>query len=136
MTLALRNILSVLRTAGANKRKDGGKNSESYILYQTLRDMNLSKFVAQDVPLFLSLLSDLFPALDAPPDSTYPSVEANIAKVVEKNGHINFARWQKKVVQLYETTLVRHGIMLVGHPGEVRLRYFPHWSKLYNWNTI
>ena len=72
------------------KKKDGGKNSESYILYQTLRDMNLSKFVAQDVPLFLSLLSDLFPALDAPPDSTYPSVEANIAKVVEKNGHINF----------------------------------------------
>ena len=32
---------------------------ESYLVYQTLRDMNLSKLVAQDVPLFLSILADL-----------------------------------------------------------------------------
>merc|ERR1711968_102227 len=64
----LRNILSVLRTAGATKRKfinpdfslPKGKHEE-ILLYQTLRDMNLSKMVAQDVPLFLSLLQDLFP---------------------------------------------------------------------------
>jgi dynein heavy chain, axonemal len=120
----LRNILSVLRTAGANKRKDGGRNSESYVLYQTLRDMNLSKFVAQDVPLFLSLLADLFPALAAPPDSAYPSVEATMAKCIEKQGLVNFPRWQKKVVQLYETTLVRHGIMLVGPSGGGKTEIF------------
>ncbi|NBT63428.1 MAG: hypothetical protein EBT02_16850 [Planctomycetia bacterium] len=54
----LRNILSVLRTAGATKR-DNLTENEEILLYRTLRDMNLSKFVAQDVPLFLSMLADL-----------------------------------------------------------------------------
>jgi dynein heavy chain len=57
----LRNILSVLRTAGNSKRSEKIGTSEEMIMARTLRDMNLSKFVAQDIPLFLSLLKDIFP---------------------------------------------------------------------------
>ena len=42
----LRNILSVLRTAGFSKRSEKAGVSEETIMARTLRDMNLTKFVA------------------------------------------------------------------------------------------
>ena len=62
-TILARNILSVLRTAGKTKR-DRIDEDEDLLLMTTLRDMNLSKMVAQDVPLFLSLISISFHHLD------------------------------------------------------------------------
>ena len=75
----LRNILAVLRTAGQSKRDDLNA-SESMLLMRTLRDMNLSKFVAEDVPLFLSLIDDLFPGLKAAP-MKHVAVEASLARL-------------------------------------------------------
>ena len=46
----LRNILAVLRTAGKSKREDLNAE-EMLLLMRTLRDMNLSKYVAEDVPV-------------------------------------------------------------------------------------
>ena len=80
----LRNILSVLRTAGATKR-DNLDEDESKLLFQTLRDMNLSKLVASDVPLFLSLLADLFPQVAAPKPKRYAAVEDAIRSMVRQN---------------------------------------------------
>jgi dynein heavy chain, axonemal len=112
----LRNILAVLRTAGQTKR-DNLEKSEHFLIYRTLRDMNLSKLVAQDVPLFLSLLADLFPAIPPPPKGEYPQVEDCLKVQVEKEKLVYHAGWVNKVIQLYETTRVRHGIMLVGPAG-------------------
>ena len=112
----LRNILSVLRTAGQTKRENLGAD-EAKLLYQTLRDMNLSKLVASDVPLFLSLLGDLFPAVTAPKPKRYDDVEDAIKEVVLASGLIHHPTWIKKVVQLYETVQVRHGIMCIGPTG-------------------
>lgn len=70
-----KNKKQVLRTAGKTKR-DNPDKAEAFLMYRTLRDMNLSKLVAQDVPLFLSLLADLFPSTAAPPKGEYPEIEA------------------------------------------------------------
>lgn len=80
----LRNILSVLRTAGASKRQAPDK-SEVFLMMRTLRDMNMSKFVAEDVPLFLSLIDDLFPGLKADRNS-FPDVNKALEKVVLERG--------------------------------------------------
>eukprot|EP00985_Skeletonema_marinoi_P020276 scaffold11978_cov76-Skeletonema_marinoi.AAC.1 len=101
---------------GATKRENLDK-PEAFLVYQTVRDMNLSKLVAQDVPLFLSLLADLFPGMSPPPKGNYPKEEEILEKVVEKYGLVHHDDWVLKVKQLYETTKVRHGIMLVGPSG-------------------
>jgi dynein heavy chain len=119
----LRNILAVLRTAGQTKR-DNVTLSESFLLYRTLREMNLSKMVAQDVPLFLSLLADLFPNLSPPPKAEYPTLEAALKNSVEANRLVYHPTWVGKVLQLYDTTLVRHGIMLVGPSGGGKTQIF------------
>ena len=111
----LRNILSVLRTMGSSKRANPNK-SETYLAMRTLRDMNMSKFVAEDVPLFLSLIDDIFPGIKAD-KAVFPDIEAAMAKVATEKGLQLHPTWLAKCVQLYETYLVRHGIMLVGPTG-------------------
>ena len=117
----LRNILSVLRTAGQTKR-DRMSDPEELLLMITLRDMNLSKMVAQDVPLFLSLISDLFPSLGMPSGSQHGELKNALVTIIENEKLIPHPTWCTKVVQLYETNLVRHGIMVVGPSGAGKSR--------------
>lgn len=39
--------------------------NEDIVLMRALRDMNMPKFVFDDVPLFIGLINDLFPGLKA-----------------------------------------------------------------------
>ena len=61
----LRALKSVLVMAGSLKRGSPDM-SEQLVLMRALRDMNLPKFVFDDVPLFLGLINDLFPGMDCP----------------------------------------------------------------------
>lgn len=112
----LRNILSCLRTLGAEKRRAAGKLAEDEIVMQVLRDMNLSKLVDEDEPLFLSLISDLFPGLKLQTASR-KELQDVIAQAVDEMNLVNEYAWNLKIVQLYETSLVRHGLMVLGPTG-------------------
>lgn len=61
----LRAIKSVLVIAGKLKREDR-ERPENQVLMRALRDFNISKIVTDDVPVFMGLIGDLFPALEVP----------------------------------------------------------------------
>lgn len=117
----LRNILSVLRTAGITLRSELTANEEM-LLCRTLRDMNLSKLVFDDISLFKALLKDIFPFQfegnkEKFPTKQYKEVAESVQKLVKEKNLVDKSQWVLKVIQLYETKVVRHGFMLVGMSG-------------------
>ncbi|KAK3269901.1 Dynein heavy chain cytoplasmic, partial [Cymbomonas tetramitiformis] len=114
----LRALKSVLVMAGALKRGSPDL-SEDLVLMRALRDMNLPKFVFDDVPLFLGLINDLFPGLDCP-RVRYPQLNDVIEQDLETNGYqvlLEASEQVDKAIQLYETVLTRHTTMVVGATG-------------------
>ncbi|VTJ57207.1 Hypothetical predicted protein [Marmota monax] len=90
--------------------------TQDVVLMRALRDMNLPKFVFEDVPLFLGLISDLFPGLDCP-RVRYPDFNDAVEQVLSESGYELLPVQVDKVVQMYETMLTRHTTMIVGPTG-------------------
>uniref|UniRef100_A0A8C4UNG2 Dynein axonemal heavy chain 10 n=1 Tax=Falco tinnunculus TaxID=100819 RepID=A0A8C4UNG2_FALTI len=111
----LRALKSVLVMAGELKRGSADL-SEEVVLMRALRDMNLPKLVFEDVPLFLGLISDLFPGLDCH-RVRYPDFNDAVEQVLEEGGYVVLPIQVDKVVQMYETMLTRHTTMVVGPTG-------------------
>uniref|UniRef100_A0A3B4UD57 Dynein axonemal heavy chain 10 n=1 Tax=Seriola dumerili TaxID=41447 RepID=A0A3B4UD57_SERDU len=111
----LRALKSVLVMAGELKRGSPDL-SEDVVLMRALRDMNLPKFVFEDVPLFLGLISDLFPGLDCP-RVRYPNFNDAVEQNLQENKYVLLPNQVDKVVQMYETMMTRHTTMVVGPTG-------------------
>ncbi|KAI3381764.1 hypothetical protein SNEBB_005804 [Seison nebaliae] len=111
----LRNILSVLRASGGERRSKKNDSEEDIIL-RVLRDMNISKLVDNDEILFLSLLKDLFPD-KVLKEADYSTMQRIITDVVQELNLVNEPLWNLKIRQLFETQLTRHGLMMLGPSG-------------------
>ncbi|KAJ1566067.1 Dynein heavy chain 1, axonemal, partial [Nowakowskiella sp. JEL0078] len=111
----MRAVKTVISSAGNLKREQPNTN-EDLILLRAVCDVNLPKFLADDVPLFQGIISDLFPGVEQP-KINYGELLESINSTCEKLELQPEEVFIKKCIQLYETTVVRHGLMLVGPTG-------------------
>lgn len=116
----LRALKSVLVMAGTLKRQYA-EMPEDIVLMRALRDMNMPKFVFDDVPLFHGLIQDLFPGLRAERVG-YEGLKEIIVENMDNMGfkhseEVKFEDQVNKMIQLFETMQTRHTTMVVGPTG-------------------
>ena len=111
----LRAIKSVLRVAGMLKRADPDLKEEA-VLMRALRDFNTPKIPSSDIPVFLRLITDLFPSLDLSPklNKALDIICRKVCKIKALQPEDIFVN---KVLQFKELLDVRHSVMLLGPAG-------------------
>uniref|UniRef100_A0A8C7FLK2 Uncharacterized protein n=1 Tax=Oncorhynchus kisutch TaxID=8019 RepID=A0A8C7FLK2_ONCKI len=116
----MRAIKSVLVLAGQKRRFAAlscglTPEDECCVLICALQNSNLPKLVPEDVPLFKSIMEDLFPGV-INPKTIHPQLEVIPSKATEILGFQQWPNQAEKVTQLYSQILVR-GVMLIGPTG-------------------
>jgi len=111
----MRAVKSVINAAGLLKRADPDGNEETLVM-RALLDVNRPKFLKDDLILFQGIISDLFPGTTEPARS-YGALTVALENRCKQNNLQAVDAFTGKCIQLYETTTVRHGLMLVGPAG-------------------
>jgi len=108
----MRAVKSVLVAAGQLKRKEPTVD-ENMLLIRAMRDSNVPKFLQHDLPLFHGIVSDLFPGVNVP-YVDYGLLQEHIEEQLRLQGYQVVPDLVTKCIQVHETQLVRHGMMVVG----------------------
>ena len=111
----MRAVKTVISAAGNLKRAAPNVREELHLL-KALKDVNVPKFTSDDMILFEGILSDLFPGVELS-HTPEPSLVRALEEQCEKHGLQSVPAFVEKCLQLYDSTVVRHGLMLVGPSG-------------------
>ncbi|XP_041639844.1 dynein heavy chain 1, axonemal [Cheilinus undulatus] len=118
----MRAVKTVISAAGNLKRENPDMNEE-LICLRAIQDVNVPKFLQDDLKLFSGIVSDLFPKTKQEPIN-YGTLEESMRNVCTKKNLKDVDGYISKCIQLYETTVVRHGLMLVGPSGSGKTKCY------------
>ena len=107
------NDASSASAAGYNITQYSAEETEELLILKSIIDVNLPKFLADDIPLFHGIINDLFPDVELPPPS-YADLQKCARKVLHKRNLQVQKKFMEKIIQLYDMIKCRHGLMLVG----------------------
>jgi dynein heavy chain len=123
----MRAVRSVINAAGLLKRALPDMD-EDQLLLRALRDVNVPKFLKDDLPLFENIILDLFPGVERP-EQEYGNLLTSLEERC-KEVHLIFQQsFLDKIMQLYDTIQVRHGLMIVGPTGGGKTQNYKILSK-------
>lgn len=105
--------LKAILTAAGNLKRVMLDDKEDVVCLRALMDVNIPKFTVNDVPLFSSITSDLFPSTKLPKIDYGKLQESLVSYCVSKNLQPEEG-FLSKCIQLFDTVNVRHGLMVVG----------------------
>lgn len=93
-----------------------------------MHNMNLAKLTVEDLPLFLGITNDLFPNITLPVIKNEILIDAIKRCMIEKNLQPSESAIAK-IIQLYETKISRHSVMVLGFTGSTKTTT---WKTLIN----
>ncbi|EAY19693.1 Dynein heavy chain family protein [Trichomonas vaginalis G3] len=118
----MRAVNTVIQTAG-NLRRLQPDMPEALIVLRAIKDVNVPKFLVNDLVLFNDIISDLFPGVKERTLDYTALIDAikTCAKKMKLQVNDLFIT---KIRQLHETFAVRWGVMLVGPTGAGKTQVF------------
>ncbi|KAJ6667676.1 hypothetical protein lerEdw1_015997 [Lerista edwardsae] len=118
----MRAVKTVISAAG-NLKRENPTMDEELICLRAIKDVNVPKFLQDDLKLFNGIISDLFPMIKEEAID-YGILEEAIHKYCLRDNLKDVDGFVTKCIQLYETTVVRHGLMLVGPTGSGKTKCY------------
>ncbi|KAI3382032.1 hypothetical protein SNEBB_005932 [Seison nebaliae] len=118
----MRAVKSVISAAGNLKRQNPDLG-EDIICFRAIRDVNVPKFLSDDLKLFEGITKDLFPTIEEQ-DVDYGELVDGLKNACKKQSIKPVPEFIVKCLQLYDTTVVRHGLMLVGPTGSGKTKCY------------
>jgi dynein heavy chain 1 len=118
----LRALKSVLTGSGDLKRKAFNNpananrdlaEAEKDVLIRSTCSSVVPKLVAEDIPLFTSLMLAVFPGCSIP-SADEPVLVNAIRAICAEDGLVVGDEWVEKILQLKQVLDLRHGVMMVG----------------------
>lgn len=110
----LRALKIVLRVS-ANRLLAHPNETEENLVYRSLLDVNTPKINAKDMPLFKSIVNDLFPNSTSD-ENNYDWLREPFERNCIEKHYQPVETLYKKLIETYEMSKYRQGLMLIGNP--------------------